>query len=152
MTITLRGLTLVRPWDYAIAHGPKRIENRGSHWRSIKGKLVAIHAGQRWDAQNAPGIAALCGIELSELRRISEQQKGTIRCVARVADVFLYEEDHPPHRDDVWASGPYCYQLDQVVRAFERIECKGRQGLFVLPPSVELRCRWLWDGEHGSGA
>ena len=57
--MSLSALTLWRPWAAAIAHGTKRIENRT--WvppRSMFGQDIAIHAGQRLDADAIEDVAA----------------------------------------------------------------------------------------------
>lgn len=44
-------LTVRPPWSWAIAHGPKDVENRtggASRWRRAQGRKLMIHAGSGW--------------------------------------------------------------------------------------------------------
>lgn len=127
MTIQLeiRGLTLWRPWPWAILHGSKRIENRP--WacpQHAVGQLIALHAGKRWHDDGAESIAAMH----PEMPRGSDDHAVGIVGVARVVGCIT-------DSDDRWFFGPYGWLLDQVA-AIDVIPMRGAQGLWPISPGM----------------
>ncbi len=60
-----------------------------------------------------------------------------VGCV-RVED---YEDSlRPDHVDAAlpWACGPWCWQIDDVVRFARPIPCRGALGLWTVPPQIEI--------------
>jgi len=124
----MKALTICQPWAWLIVHGPKRYENR--QWQtSYRGPLL-IHAGksrhcikenalERWRAQGLVIPVA------------SDLPFGAVVGICRLADCL------PIGRlDDEWASGPWCWRLENV-RAFEQpIPCRGGLRLFDLPDEL----------------
>ena len=120
----------------------------------IIGQRIAIHAGKTWDQDavdllelpirpvDAPsdratlaklrdegiiGTAVVCGVEQTEDLDVETLIAGkwpTSNLVDNVLD---------------WLSGPYGWLLDDVRALPEPIPCKGRQGLWDVPPEIERR-------------
>lgn len=127
-------LTLIQPWATCIAHGPKRVENRawGPHVRTPF--KLAIHAGQTFDQSDHDEIMLMAWREIPPP---GECPKGAIVAVATVVAVVPAEA----RPGDVWASGPYCWVLEDV-RALPRpVPCRGMRRLWALPTAVEREVR-----------
>ena len=119
-------LTLWQPWAWAIARAGKDVENRT--WPPPKwliGQRLAIHAGKGWDEswnfwadhdENDPLYECGAGI------------------VAVVTVVGVITMGARPWFD---GTGPYGWVLADVVPVDPPIPCRGRQGLWQLPPEVE---------------
>lgn|SRR6185369_8002825 len=76
------GLTLWRPWDWAILHAGKDVENRDwLPWPRVLGRHIAVHSGLRWDAAGARDLRQ-GGYPVPEPE---EWPGGLIRGVVRVA-------------------------------------------------------------------
>lgn len=60
----IKGITLHRPWGYAIAHLNKRVENRTYNCPLPIGSYLAIHNGKEWDEEGADFV---CRMNPSEL-------------------------------------------------------------------------------------
>ena len=127
MTSLIRGLTLIRPWAWAVAYAGKDVENRT--WeppRAMVGGFLAIHAGKKWDEDAAQGMRFDLGIDVPEEE---DHPSGVIVAVARLAGV-----QHEAFGNQ-WFCGPVGWQLRDVVR-IEPVPCKGAQGLWTLPHDV----------------
>jgi hypothetical protein len=127
MGANIRGLTLIRPWAWAVAHAGKDIENRT--WEppsSLVGGFVAIHAGKKWDENAALGIELELGIRVPDQE---DHPSGVIVAVARLAGVQREGLGNP------WFCGPVGWQLRGVVQ-IDPVPCKGAQGLWVIPDPV----------------
>lgn len=134
---TVRALTLQRPWDCAVAHGGKAVENRSWRPRHL-GELVALHAGKAYDHAGEPLIVDRMG------RRPEEHEPG-IFAVARVGAILEPGTVVDGLADGVrrWYLGPsyrgarnYGWILDDLVVLPQRVRCRGFQGLFPLPRDV----------------
>lgn len=137
----VRGLTLWRPWPWAILSGLKRCENRPRRW-NIEGYILAIHAGQRFDADAARVIATA---HPSMPMRKYAHASGVIEGAARVWAVLTSAEAQ--ERGVAWAADTgFVYMLDRVVRFPTPITgIMGRQGLFKLDAGTEGLVRTLWE-------
>lgn len=140
----VRGLTLWRPWSYAVSHSDKYLENRDWEiWSWMIGKYVAIHAGKRWDEDAAKLVRRMC-------RRLEITQEtipsSRIVAVARIAG-WIHEDGlrHSPQITDQqarvmccsrWFGGPYGWVMGPRVVLAEPVVCKGAQGLWHLSPSI----------------
>jgi hypothetical protein len=142
----IRGLTLHRPWAWAMTRGSKRIENRV--WApppAIVGGYVALHAGKTWDYEGAEYIRRLH----PEMPGSASEHPLGIVGVARVVDVILeerdngFDEDPLPEDQDRWFFGPFGWLLADVV-AIPPVPCRGMQGLWPLPADVLARVRELY--------
>lgn len=152
--MSLRALTLWRPWSWAVCHAGKRIENRP--WappRSIVGQYLALHAGKMYDKacvvlmremgladpplpERCPqGIVAVCKVMRSySACTETEEQLEHLRDVVTAA--------HPGQRQ--WIFGPYCWVLEEVT-PIEPVPCKGAQGLWSVPEDVLETVRQRWN-------
>lgn len=140
-TERIRGLTLIRPWAWAIACAGKDVENRT--WeppRAMVGGWLAIHAGKKWDQDAADSIANTFGVEVPGE---TEQPSGVIIAVARLAAV-VRDSESP------WFGGPVGWTLDQVVQLPTPVACRGAQGLWMLPESVLERVHAGWAAARGA--
>lgn len=160
--LTIRGLTIQRPWAGAIVHGGKRIENRTWYPAPdlMRGGLwIAVHAGAHWDAVGAELCLSrwprardevLAGPRAGELPPRDERgwpafatAKGIVG-VARVefacpvADLGAYLRTRRGARAmaAVWAAGPVCWVLRDVRPLPRPIPCRGALGLWVLEPAA----------------
>ena len=62
----VRCLTLRRPWAWAVAHAGKDVENRDWQCPLPPGTIVAIHAGQKFEADGAEWIEREMGIAVPD--------------------------------------------------------------------------------------
>lgn len=144
------GLTLWRPWSDAIAHGPKRVENRT--WvppKHVIGTRIAIHAGKAWD-EEAYAFCVRAGYVPPTKQASPQGVVATARIVGCAADNWDGPEpmlvagtwgslDLNAERRALvsrWYCGPYGWLLDDVHALREPIPCRGAQGLWLLPPDV----------------
>jgi len=119
----VRALTLWRPWDQAILHGGKNIENRPWRpWPRIHGLFICLHAGQRYDNE---GAVAMVEHKLYTPPSPSASVAGVIVGVARVTG-SVTESDSP------WFSGPYGWTLEDVTAFKTPVAAKGAQGLWKV--------------------
>jgi hypothetical protein len=127
----IRGLTLQRPWPWAIFHAGKPIENRT--WqppRSMIGQYLAIHAGQTWDKAGARWIEDKFGLV------VPKDEGGAIVGVVRLAGV-VEESDSP------WFVGPFGWELTDRI-AIEPVKCSGKLGLWKPSDEVLEQVRENW--------
>lgn len=146
--MTLRALTLIQPWAFAIAHGEKKIENRG--WPTGFRGPIAIHAGMRKyckaDLEDlALDIARRSGLAS---RQVIEGAR-VLGAVVAVADLTAVCSEaryfsHPsvPCACGPWAvGGQHHFQLANVQPLTEPVPAKGALGLWSLPEAVEAAVR-----------
>lgn len=125
-----RGVTLIRPWAWAVACAGKDVENRT--WeapRAAVGGWLAIHAGQKWDADAVPWIRGRVDSRRVGVPAKDEDRSGVIVAVAQLGAVVTSS-------DSPWFVGPFGWRLDNVVRLPSPVPCKGAQGLWQLPAGV----------------
>lgn len=132
-------LTLTQPWATCIAHGPKRVENRtwSPHVRTPF--QLAIHAGRALCEEDYAKVRDVGWTEMGwpNIAPAVELPRGAVVAVATVVAV-VSPEGRP---GDVWASGPYCWVLEDV-RALPRpVPCRGSRRLWALPTAVEREVR-----------
>jgi len=130
----LPALTVLQPWAWAIAHGPKRIENR--NWAPRYRGPVLIHAGRGKTALESAGR----WLESQGLTVPEDLAFGQIIAVCRLTAVVKVEEVADP-----FASGPLCWRLADVRALACPIPWRGRQGLFPVPRAdlPDEVCAWL---------
>lgn len=131
MKSKIRGLTLQRPWEWAIFHAGKDVENRT--WKPpayMLEQYLAIHAGKTLDKDGARWIEDRFGLV------VPETQGGVIVGVVRLAGVVT-ESDSP------WFAGPFGWVLADKV-AIEPVKCSGKLGLWELPGDVLEQVRTNW--------
>ena len=120
----IKGLTLIRPWPFAILMLGKRIENRSWKPNLNVGDWIAIHAGAKWDKSDAEWISRRFRIVPSK----EAHPTGVIVGVARYQGYTSYSPDP-------WFFGPYGWLLSNV-QAITPIPHKGALGLWELQPSA----------------
>lgn len=130
----IRGLTLQRPWEWAIfdVDADKDVENRT--WQppaDMIGHYLAIHAGKTWDHDGARWIQGRFGLIVP-----NDTPSGAIVGVVRLVDVVT-ESDNP------WFAGPFGWRLARKV-AIEPVPCRGALKLWELPDDVleQVRANW----------
>lgn len=133
----MKAITLWRPWPYAVMWCGKRVENRS--WappRSLIGQRIAIHAGKKFDAEDAALIASASTTPMNLLQE-ARQPTGIV-CTAVLAAVVT-AADNPRARFGFWWAGPVGWVLDDVRLLPEAVPCRGAQGLWDVPSDVEAR-------------
>lgn len=139
-----RALTIDAWWAWAIAHGPKRVENRG--WQTHYRGPLLIHAGLT-DRRDRQAIEAIEEIAPWLLARQCapgnmDQHRGRVLAVAELVDCLPIEELERKTQmqagkfHNPWAFGPWCWVLERVRPLPTPIPVKGLQGLWC--PGIAL--------------
>ena len=146
----MKGLTLIRPWDFAMLHG-KDVENRKwAPWPEAIGQRIALHAGSKYDAHAETFIRAR-GVDLPDQ---SLSIPGQIVGVTTVAGWvskdaegsglfgFLYggnitSDEAQAALESRWFMGPFGWVVRDTVALATPVACKGALGLWRLPLAVE---------------
>lgn len=144
----MRGLTLWQPMAWAIAERHKPVENRPWALPSkFLGKRFAVHAGKKYDEAWAHMIRSAFGLEVPSREDIT---LGAVVAVAEFAACvddrdqistmpsYLVERVGSPENVHRWFSGPYGFLLADVRPLTEPVPCRGFQGLWTLPPAIEI--------------
>ena len=124
----MKAISVRGGWAWAIARAGKRVENRT--WATKLRGWVAIHASASKGGDS--GLRAILdqlGIEPPD-----EYPRGAIVAVAWLADCL--DVDDPALGVDPWAEGPVCWVLREVRPLATPVACKGRLGLWDVPPDV----------------
>ncbi|MGB8700899.1 MAG: hypothetical protein WCD18_15910 [Thermosynechococcaceae cyanobacterium] len=116
----IRGLTLIRPWGTATALHGKRIENRTKKFPLPVGTFIAIHNGNKWDADGAQFIKGLTGITIDPI----DDPAGCIIAIAQFSGMVTQSTDP-------WFFGPYGWRWSKIV-PIQPVPCKGDLGLWKL--------------------
>ncbi|MBX3131355.1 MAG: ASCH domain-containing protein [Polyangiaceae bacterium] len=137
---SMRALTIMQPWAWAICHANKRVENRT--WqppRELLGRRIAIHAGKRDDAAAVQWMRDELDIDPpAALPRGAIVATATLSGVVAVKrHVVTYVGDVDPAMvDSPWFSGPFGWVLDDVRVLADPVSCRGAQGLWTMPPNM----------------
>jgi hypothetical protein len=139
--VTIRGLTLHRPWPWAMTSGSKRIENRCEKTarllRGWRGKYIALHAGKTWDDEGAEFIRRFH----PEMPWSSDAHPIGIVAVVQVGETSSMPLG-PAHQHR-WFFGPFGTLFEDVI-LIEPVACRGAQGLWPLPPGALATVRERW--------
>lgn len=146
----MRALSLSRPWPWAIFSAPsehdewKSIENRS--WPppiSMIGETIALHAAKSWD-DDAIGVLLRLGLDppgrydmhlhsvivgVVTIDRVVTTSK-TLGSQAR----WFFEERKDKKQNYGWV-------LTDKRKLSLPVECKGKQGLWTVPPLIEAAVR-----------
>ena len=163
----MNAITLHQPWASLIASGYKTTETRS--WpppTSLVGTRIAIHAAKRrprpseWNDDVTVAVAGEelplgaivataqidgCAMVLSDgftslPKRLGVGEVWVIdRNSLDPRDAYLMDSD--PYGD--YSDGRWIWLLSGVTSLTLRIEVKGRQGVWTLPPSVQVRLEAL---------
>lgn len=152
----MKALTLHAPWAWAIAHGPKRVENRT--WKppsALLGQRIAIHAGKNLGtiSERESCILALlnAGVDPPD-----EWPRGRVLCAARLLGWISLDGslsgDAVRHAcDSEWYCGPIGWVLDTVQAVVQLAQLQRSAGSLGLgdivpgPRAVSLRAERLTD-------
>jgi len=163
----MRALTLHRPWDEPVVGRPpdqnpidaaKPVENRG--WpvpRKHLGATIAIHAGKHY-SEDGRRFCKRVGFELLRVGDSERWRAGRVVGTVRVVGCIQAREHSDPDIaaspkimfglggvhvdfDAVWFFGPYGWLFDSAVALPRPVECRGRQGLWTLPATVDAEVR-----------
>ena len=135
----MRAITLWRPWDQAILHGGKFVENRPwALWPKMIGQTILLHAGKNYDKE---GARFMLDRKLYNPPSPSDSPIGIVG--AFVVDRVI-GENPKVYGDDVaynsqWFFGPMGWVISKVMAFDEVIECGGKQGLWKPTPNDETR-------------
>jgi len=132
--MNIRGLTLIRPWPWAIFKAGKDVENRG--WKPSASQLkpgdwIAIHAGGKWDAAGASSIAYLFDVKVPK----AEQHPSAV-----IVGLVRYS-GFVTKSASTWFSGHYGWQWDRTIELAEPVQHKGAMGLWKLNDEAYAQCR-----------
>ena len=137
MAERIRGITLWRPWGWAIFHAGKDVENRGARFPAPPvDSWLAIHNGLTWDAVNAEAMEDEFGLTVPPA---DEHPSGVIIGVARVEAVTRGTR----YRESRWYMGDTGLWLAEAT-PIAPVACRGAQGLWALPESVLAQVRVEW--------
>jgi hypothetical protein len=133
--LEIRGLTLTRPWPFAISEGGKRIENRD--WappKSLIGHYLALHSGKGWSEEDREWIANLTGLYVPNRE---ESPYSVIFAVCMLGGYIITDRDHRfKEGQRKWFFGPYGWLLEDMVLLKTPVPCRGMQKLWMIPPEV----------------
>lgn len=130
------GLSLWRPWPWAFVTGPehlqKRVENRT--WKPPAGvEWLALHSAKKWDAEGQAFIQRTTGLRVPP---DAEHPSGQIFAICRLKHAFEAncpdDVDQWPANISLWAFGPWCWVVDDVLPLVNPVPCPGAQGLWKL--------------------
>lgn len=135
----MRAVTLWRPWDQAMAHGGKPVENRPwAFWPAMIGQPMALHAGKRYDKEGAAWMRDE-GLYVPPSDQDSPTGIVAVVTFSRVIHELQTEDD--PILDSPWFFGPFGWVVGEMVPLASVVPCKGAQGIWTLPPDVEQAVR-----------
>lgn len=124
----MKALTIRQPWAFAIARLGKTIENRT--WNTAHRGLLAIHAGARWDGNEAAARV----FELSGAY-VLKTEMSAIVAVVELVDICTALDSCGC---GPWAVPGQCHwKLTNPRELATPVECKGRLGLWSLTVEVE---------------
>lgn len=134
----MRCITIRPPWSLLVADGRKDIENRPRRTK-IRGDVL-IHSGKRYDKGAEPRIIAACkklGLAAPTMEEMRNAPRSAIIGVMRIRDCV--EKREVARESRAWASGPFCYLLEQSRVFAQPIPWSGQLGFFEVPERVVAR-------------
>jgi activating signal cointegrator 1 len=138
----MKALTISEPYASMIANLEKFVENR--FWSTPYRGLLADHAGKgtqyltKEELKKYPTGCIVAVTTLSAcvsyqlVKRKASDRKTANEIIPGTRKTWRQVYDHP-HTE-----GPQCWIVENVVKLPEPIPCKGAQGLWELPPEIEL--------------
>ncbi|WP_447978113.1 ASCH domain-containing protein [Candidatus Nitrospira bockiana] len=150
----MKAVTLHQPWASLIAWGEKQYETRS--WGTRYRGPLAIHASRRWPLKERSMCWRLDFVRVlirHGIEHPSDLPLGVILCVVEVQDVVRTELlcglSDQERAFGNYAPGRFAWQLGHVARLMRPLPCRGRQGLWDVPPEIEHALR---GGEGREGA
>lgn len=142
----MRALSIRQPWAFAVVVGAKTVENRT--WSSRHVGRLAIHASKREELGAVRqvlrairgqfrlrlGIEGLC--QLYKERKALGCVVGQVEMVGCTngADALATDAEM-----DRWFEGPAGFVFRNARIAMDPVPCRGRLGMWELPPGVTVR-------------
>ncbi|WP_373544677.1 DUF488 family protein [Chamaesiphon sp.] len=126
----IRGITLHRPWSYAIAKLGKPLENRSWECPLPTGSYLAIHSGSKWDTQAQQAIERITATKVKQ----SDDPPGQIIAIAKFTGNITASSS------PWFIPGNIGWQLEDIT-PIEPIPARGQQGLWELSPELLDRVR-----------
>jgi hypothetical protein len=128
----MKAISVQQPWAWAILFAGKDVENRS--WRTNHRGPILIHAGKKIDKDGVKWLKEQ-GIEVP-----GDLPTG---CYVGKVDIIGCREikvlEWDNSQRNKWASGPYCWILDQP-RAFnEPVPARGQLGIFRAPLEAAMQ-------------
>jgi hypothetical protein len=121
----MKALSVHQPWAWAIVHGIKGIENR-SRRTYYRGPLL-IHASKSRRELGDDYSELLPG-----LPPVEELPFGAIVGIVRLVDCVSLDEVE----GDRFATGPWCWLLEEAQPIASEIAWGGQRGLFDFPHDI----------------
>lgn len=119
----MKALVIRQPWAWAIMEGIKRFENRT--WRrAYRGPVAVIAAASAASLVTGTAFIERLGIAVPD-----DLPRGCILGVVTLTGIV----DPSECRDDPFAEGPFCWQLESPVKLAQPVPFRGQLGLFDLP-------------------
>jgi hypothetical protein len=128
----IRGITLIRPWGYAIAHCGKDVENRPWECSLPVGSWIAIHNGKKWDESAVEYIRQRVPHVPIPTKEVD--LPGQIIAISRFCG-NVNESDSP------WFMGPVGVCFDRIIAIDPIPHAKGQLGLWRLPEETLEKLR-----------
>jgi len=127
----MKALTIQQAWAWAIHARHKCVENRT--WSTSYRGALAIHAGKgtSWLSDSRKWMWHELGIIVPDGDLIF----GAVLGVAQLVDVVKYDRCKELQTDP-WASGPWCWRLEDYKPLREPVVYRGAQGLFEIPDEL----------------
>lgn len=128
----MKTITVDAVWAWTIATGIKTVENRTWHV-NYRGP-IAIHAGRN-TKREADALAFLKRLRITPPDGAAlDKLRGSIACVCQLKEIMKYK-DHlntvvRAAVRDPFASGPYCWMLEDATPLEYPIYARGQQGLW----------------------
>ena len=144
----MKAISLHQPWASAVAFGIKRWETRSWYPNDLPGR-IAIHASAKrsraqlthfmlcWGNAEIRAAFAKNGFDLSDWDRLPF---GSIIATCTVETIASTELIQPSATQSLlgdYSDGRFAWRLENISRLHEPIPCKGRLGLWTIPPNIE---------------
>lgn len=146
--MSLRALTLIRPWPYAVCYLGKRLENRG--WPppdEVVGEWIALHAGAKYDREDAADITQMMRmgvppwpVDQPVLPAQDAQPAKAIVAFVKVLGCTKAAQADPWRSDTEFA-----WVLDDEVRVLrDPVPVNGHEKLWYVPTVETKALREVW--------
>ena len=62
--------------------------------------------------------------------------KGCLLGIMLISNAFYYSPKNQLHTKSEWITGPYIYEIEDVIKLKEPIKCKGNQSCWKVPKCI----------------
>lgn len=132
----IEALTLTPPWDFAIIHCGKSIENR--KWKTTKRGWVLIHAAQQTSPEDHAAVieTAQAAGYTGPMPEYREVRRSAITGAVRIVNVMHYDEQARCKMPLGWSvPAQFGFVLADPI-ALPPVHAKGAQGFWKVPRDV----------------